>query len=187
MRHHVGEQCIARNIERHAQENIRTSLIQLTRQPAIGYIELKEGVAGRQCHFRNLPHVPCAHNEPTRIGVAAQISHHFGNLVHHSIGVVWRWRRPRPPLPAIHRAQFAIGIGPLIPDTHPGLLKAADVGLATKEPEQLVNDALGVNLLGRYQWKTILQIEAHLPTKHRERARAGSIGFHGPVIDHMPH
>ena len=60
-------------------------------------------------------------------------------------------RRPAAPLVAVDRAELAVGVGPLVPDRHAGRLQRAHVGLAAQEPEQLVDDRLGVHLLGRHQ------------------------------------
>ena len=47
LRHHLQEKCIRSNVERHSQERVGRTLIELERQAAISHVELKEHVAGR--------------------------------------------------------------------------------------------------------------------------------------------
>src|SRR5690606_20915835 len=47
LRHHVGEQGIARDIEWHTEKNIGAALVELAGQLAVSHIELEEGVARR--------------------------------------------------------------------------------------------------------------------------------------------
>src|SRR5436309_2220114 len=56
--HHVGEQCVASDVERHAEEQVGAALVQLAGQPSFGDVELEERVAGRQRHLRDLPDIP---------------------------------------------------------------------------------------------------------------------------------
>ena len=61
--HHMREQRVGRNIERHTEENIGAALVELAGQLAVSYIELKERVAGRQLHARNVGHIPGRHDQ----------------------------------------------------------------------------------------------------------------------------
>src|SRR5450755_40063 len=72
LRKHVREQRVGGNIERHAQKQIRASLIQLARQAVVSHVKLKECVTRQQCHAVELPDVPCADDNPPRVGVLAQ-------------------------------------------------------------------------------------------------------------------
>ena len=62
---HVGEQCIGCDVERDAEEEVGTALVELAGQAraalVAGFvdIELEEQVAGGQSHFVNLPDIPC--------------------------------------------------------------------------------------------------------------------------------
>ena len=62
LRDHMGQKCIARNIEWHPQEQISTALVKLTGEFALGYIKLKQGMAGSERHAplleAVLPHCP---------------------------------------------------------------------------------------------------------------------------------
>src|SRR5690606_38503353 len=48
LRHHMGQQAVRRDIERHAEEHVRASLVELTRKPAIRDVELEERMTRRQ-------------------------------------------------------------------------------------------------------------------------------------------
>jgi hypothetical protein len=56
-----------------------------------------------------------------------------------------------------------------------------DVGVAPEKPQQLVDDRLERQLLGRQHRKTRPQIEAHLVTEYRNRPRAGAVRFFDTV------
>src|SRR5256885_7748127 len=49
---HVGQQCVAGDVEGNAQEDVRAALVQLATELAVGHIELEEGVAGHERHLR---------------------------------------------------------------------------------------------------------------------------------------
>ena len=61
LRHHLQEQCVRCDIERHSQENISAALVKLQAEPSVGYIKLEECVAGRQIHVVQITDVPGAH------------------------------------------------------------------------------------------------------------------------------
>ena len=88
---------------------------------------------------------------------------------------------------AVDGAQFAIGVGPFVPDRHAVVLQPAHVGRALEEPQQFIDDGLDVDLLGRHQRKAVLQVEAHLVAEHGARAGAGAIGFVGAMFVDMAH
>ena len=48
LRHHVGEQRIGGDVERHAEQRIGAALVQLARQPPVGHIELEQRMARQQ-------------------------------------------------------------------------------------------------------------------------------------------
>lgn len=47
---HVGQKCVASNVEGHPEAHVTRALEQLTRQLAIAHVELTQSVAGRQSH-----------------------------------------------------------------------------------------------------------------------------------------
>src|SRR5256885_13362576 len=87
------------------------------------------------------------------------------------------WRRPRAPLPAVDRAGLAALVGPFVPDRDAMLVEIFDVGVAGEEPEQLVDDRLEMQLLGRDERKASAEIEAHLMAEDRQGAGAGAVVF----------
>ena len=57
--HHEKKQRVARNVERHSQEKVSTSLIKLQTQFSVCHIELEEAVAWRKIHVVDIRHIPC--------------------------------------------------------------------------------------------------------------------------------
>ena len=84
-------------------------------------------------------------------------------------------RLPTAPLLAINRPQIAVCIGPLIPNRDAVLFQIGDICIAGQKPEQLVNDGLQVQFLGRQNRKTVTQIKSHLMAEHRQSAGAGAV------------
>ena len=119
----MGEQGIAGNIERNAKEHVGAALIELAAQPAVCNIELEERVAGRERHVIERCDVPRRDDVTARIRVGAQIGHHLGDLV--DVLAVWSW--PRTPLHAVDRPEFAVLVGPFVPDPDAVLLEVGDV------------------------------------------------------------
>jgi hypothetical protein len=93
--------------------------------------------------------------------------------------------RPRAPLAAIDRSEFAVGVGPLVPDGHAVLAQPADVGVTAQKPQQLDDDRAQVQLLGRDQREALRQIETQLPADHAAGAGAGAVGLHRAVLEHV--
>ncbi len=181
LRHHVGEQRVAGDVERHAEEDVAAALVKLATEPPIDHVELEQAVARHQRHLRQLGHVPGRHQQPARVRVAPDLLDHPLDLVDlDPVGT-----GPAAPLLAIHRAQLAIGIGPLVPDADLVRLEVGDVGVALQEPQQLVHDRAQVQLLGGQQRKTLRQVEAHLPAEHAARSGTGAVGFLGALFQHV--
>ena len=186
LRHHVGQQGVAGDVEGHAQKNIGTALVQLAAQFAFAlwrlcgcYIELKKRVARHQRHLVQLGHVPAAHDNAAAVGVGLQGFDDVGNL----IDMAAIWRGPTAPLHAVHRAQVArLGIRPLVPNAHAAFLEPVVVGRASQEPQQLLDDAAQVHLLGGHQREAFVQIKTHLVAKHALGAGAGAIGLVWPSV-----
>ena len=61
--HHHGQQGIRGNVERHTQERVRTSLIQLATQFAVSHIKLEQDVAGGQVHVVDISYIPSRYNQ----------------------------------------------------------------------------------------------------------------------------
>jgi hypothetical protein len=73
--HHLQQERIGSDIERHAQENVGAALVELAGKPPIGYVELKQAMAWRQGHLVDLADVPGADNETTRVRLGANLFH----------------------------------------------------------------------------------------------------------------
>src|SRR5688572_20825887 len=58
LRDHHRQQRVTGDVERHAEEDVSRTLIQLARQSSIRHIELEEAVAWRQGHPGNVRDVP---------------------------------------------------------------------------------------------------------------------------------
>src|ERR1700677_4100871 len=72
LREHVREQRVARDVERHTEKDIGAALIELTGQPAVGHVELKERMARHEVHLLELAHVPRADDDAAGVRGAAQ-------------------------------------------------------------------------------------------------------------------
>jgi hypothetical protein len=107
-------------------------------------------VAGHQRHAIEIGHIPGRDDKPPRIRISPELGKDAGNLV----DVTAVGRGPGTPLVAVDRSEIAVGISPLVPDADAVLLQEARIGLAAKEPEELVDDGLQVQLLRGQQRKT---------------------------------
>lgn len=54
VRDHVGQQCVAGNVERHPEAHVARALVQLARQLTVAHVELAQSVAGGQSHARDV-------------------------------------------------------------------------------------------------------------------------------------
>ena len=88
---------------------------------------------------------------------------------------------------AINRSQFTRRIGPFVPDGDAMLLQPAHIGFALQEPQKLVDDRLGEQLLGGQKRKTLCQIEAHLMAEDGARAGAGPVALFHARLQHAIH
>ncbi len=176
LRHHLGEQRVRGDVEGHTQEDIGRALVQLAGQPAVRHVELEHGVARGECHVGDLGHIPRRDDVPAGIGGLPQRAHHRGDLV----DVPAVRGRPRPPLMPVDRAEFALRVGPLVPDADAALLQPADVGRALQEPQQLHDHRPDVHLLGGDQREPLGQVEPHLVAEDAQGAGAGAVGLDRP-------
>src|ERR1700757_5538582 len=56
--HHVGEQRIAGDVERHTEEQVGAALVELTAEPAVSHVKLEQDMTRRQRHLRDLADIP---------------------------------------------------------------------------------------------------------------------------------
>ncbi|CAB1370726.1 protein of unknown function [Denitratisoma oestradiolicum] len=140
-------------------------------------------MAGGQLHTWNVGGIPGADDMTARVRVFFQSLNQLADLVDLASLAIG----PVAPLMAIHRPQVAVGVGPFVPDGDPVVFQVADVGVSLEEPEQLVDDGAGMQLLGGQQRKSCRQVETHLPAEHRASAGAGAVGFFVAVLEHVLH
>ena len=181
LRHHVREQRVAGDVERHAEEHVCAALVQLARQLAVGDVELEQRVTGCQRHLRVVGGVPGRDDDAPRIRILLQQLDHFTDLVDGAAVL----GRPAAPLVAVDRTEVAVLIGPLVPDLDTALLKPANVCVSHEEPQQLKRQRLEVNLLARDEGKFPRQIIPDLSAEHAERAGARSIFLGCAVLAHI--
>ena len=86
--HHHEQQSIRSDVERHTEEGIGRTLVELKRQSAVGNIKLEEAMAGRQRHLFYLRRVPSAHDHASRVGMVLYLVKHILYLVDSSTVVV---------------------------------------------------------------------------------------------------
>ncbi|MNN40055.1 hypothetical protein D3C81_1541150 [compost metagenome] len=140
-------------------------------------------MARRQRHLLDQRRVPRRDDQPARVRVVLDHRDQVADLVDRfAVG-----RRPVAPLVAVHRAEVAVGVGPLVPDAHAVVLQVLDVGVALQEPQQLVDDRLEVALLGGHQREALAQVEAHLVAEHAVGAGAGTVALEGAGLAHQAH
>ena len=188
LRHHLRQQGVGGDIEGHAEEKIRRTLVELAGEarlavPPPGDMELEQAVARRERHLRNIRRVPGGDDQAPRIGVAADLGEHFGDLVDDAAIRLL----PAPPLMTVNRPQLTLLVGPLIPDRDAVVPEVFDVGIAGEKPDQLVDDRFQMQLLGRDQRKPIREVEAQLRTEQRERAGAGPVLLGNALVEDTLH
>ena len=183
LRHHLRQQGVGGDVEGHAEEDIRRALVELAGKPTVQDIELEQAMAGSQRHLRNIRRVPGGDDQAPRIGVAADLGEHFGDLVDDAAIRLL----PAPPLMTVNRPQLTLLIGPLIPDRDAVVPEVFDVGIAGEKPDQLVDDRFQMQLLGRDQRKPIREVEAQLRTEQRERAGAGPVLLGNALVEDTLH
>jgi hypothetical protein len=179
---HPGEQRVAGDVERHAEEQVGAALVELAGEPAVGDVELEQRVAGRERHLRQRRHVPRGDQHAAGVGIRAQRLQDLGELVDRAAVR----GRPRAPLHPVDGAELTVPVGPLVPDAHPVLLQPPDVALAAEEPQQLAEDRAGVHPLGGHQREALAQVEPHLVAEHAQGAGAGAVGLRGAGLQHPP-
>ncbi len=188
--HHVGEQSVAGDVERHAQEDVSTALVQLAAE--LGFfawisrrchIELEERMARHECHLVELGHVPSAHDDAAAVGVVFERVDDLLNLVNvATIGC-----GPAAPLHAVYGAEVAVFAGPFVPDGDVAFFEPVVVTGAGQEPQQLLDDGAQVDLFGGDEWEAFVQVKAHLVAKHAFGAGARAVGLGNAVAVHMLH
>lgn len=89
-------------------------------------------------------HIPGGNDQPTGIGIGSDLLNYLGYLIV-NLAV---YALPAAPLMTINGAQFAVFIGPVVPDFDVVFLQIFDVGTALKKPKKFVDYGLGVEFFG---------------------------------------
>ena len=138
-------------------------------------------MAGHERHFGEIGYIPGADDQPAAIGIGFDLMDQILYLInHHTICTL-----PATPLFAVNRTQFAICIGPLVPDTDSVFLEIANIGFSLQKPKQFMDNAFRMHLFSGNQWKSFGEIEAHLIAKNTDGTGSGTIGFLCSVIQNV--
>src|SRR5690606_11446138 len=179
---HVRQERVRRDIERHAEEHVGASLIELARQTAVRDVELEERVTRRQRHPLELADVPCADDDPPRVRISADQLDRARDLIDLArVGGL-----PPAPLRTVDRPELAPLVRPLVPDRHAVALQVLDVGVPGEEPQKLVDDRAHMQLLRRQQREAVREIEAHLMAEHAECPGSGAVAFPHAALAYRP-
>ena len=179
LRDHACQQGVGRDVEGHAQEGVRRPLVQLAGELAVGHVELEERVARGQGHVLEFGDVPGRDDVPARVRVGLQVLDEFGDLV----DVAAVGRGPGTPLDPVNGTEFAVGVGPFVPDGDALVLHPFDVRVAAEEPEQLHRHGLEMHPLGGDQREALAQVKAELAAKNAQGAGAGAVRFVRAVLE----
>src|SRR5690554_3232947 len=141
---HVGQQRVAGDVERNSQEQVGTALVKLTRQLAVGHIELEQAVAWGQGHAAlfhvvlradgfvgKFGRVPGGDDQAPGVGFGANLVDDFADLVDNAAVVAL----PAAPLFTVDGAQVAVFEGPFVPDADFAFRQPGVVGGAFQEPQ----------------------------------------------------
>ena len=181
LRDHHREQGVRRDVEWHAEEGVGRPLVELAAQAAILHMELEQAMARGQGHLLDEGGIPGTHDVAPAVRVVLDSVDELYDLV----GMASAGVGPGPPLVAVNGTEVAVLVGPLIPDADPILLEVGDVGVALQEPQELVDDAAQVQLLGRQDGKTLRQVETHLVAEQAEGTGSGPIGTLLPLVEEL--
>ena len=186
---HHREQCVAGDVEGDAEEEVGAALVELAGEsgaPAFvgGFVdvELEEEVAGREGHFIDLADVPCRNEVTAGVWIVCEGIHQLGNLVDGGAVV----GLPGAPLLAVDGAEFAVFVGPIVPDADAVFLEVGDVGVAFEEPEEFVDDGSEVDLLGGEGGEAFAKVVAGLTAEDGKSSGAGAVGAFFAVLEDVP-
>ena len=84
---------------------------------------------------------------------------------------------------AVDGSEFAVVVGPFVPDGDAVLVEVVEIGFAADEPEQFVDDAASVDFFGGEEWEAAGEVEADLMAEGGDSAGAGAVGFVGAVLE----
>ncbi len=151
-------------------------------------------MAGGDGHLVEVARVPGGDDQATADGVGRVELEAFDppekliNLVDRpSVGGL-----PRSPLPAVDGSEFAIGVGPFVPDRNAVLLQVGDVRRTPEEPDQLMHDRPEREPLRRDRRESPSQIVPGLPPEDAQgvdlpagRRQDGAGRLADPMVPHV--
>ncbi len=188
--HHVGEQGVAGDVERHAQEDVGAALVQLAAEFGFfawvlrrRYVELEERVAWHEGHLVEFGHVPGAHDDAAAVGIRFECVNDLLDLV--NMAAVWGG--PAAPLHTVHGAEVAVFTGPFVPNRDVTFFEPVVVARPCEEPQQLLDDGAQVHFFGGDKRETLVQVKSHLVTEHAFGASTGAVCLSNPMGVHVLH
>ena len=102
--YHVRQQCVAGDVERHAEEHVATALCHDDRQHPLCNMKLEHVVTRLQRHLAQLIGTPGRHDNPTRVGVVDDGLQRLRDLVYLPAVL----RLPVSPLNSVDGAEVAV-------------------------------------------------------------------------------
>ena len=86
--HHLSQQCIARDVEGYAEEDVSATLVELTMELATSSwlrggcdVELEKGMTGFERHLVKIGHIPGTDDDAARVRVLLEQLYRLGYLV----------------------------------------------------------------------------------------------------------
>ena len=198
LRDHVREKRVARDIERHAEEQIRAALIKLTTQLSVpADVKLKQRVTRRERHFVGFAGIPAGNDEAARRGIALDFGDEIGDLVNavareRAVGVFCR--AEVAPLVSVNRTEVAflaseacalLGSAPFVPNRDAAFPQPRIVCVSADEPKQFLNNGTRVDFFRRNEREAFRQIETHLRAENPARSHAGAVSTVFAVFENV--
>mmetsp|Transcript_41303 Transcript_41303/g.86485 ORF Transcript_41303/g.86485 Transcript_41303/m.86485 type:complete len:396 (-) Transcript_41303:583-1770(-) len=203
VREQAREQRVRGDVERNAKAEVGRALVHLAGELAIRHIELREHVARRQRHLRDVLRVPRGEDDATVVRLVLDRIDHLLDLVDALPRVVVVHRfvlgAEMPPLPAVDWAQVAdlpvresdrvevVARRVAVPDLDLLVLQRLGARVARNEPQQLLRHAAPKDRLGGEEREVLPQREAHLHAKARASPDAGAVRPRVAVANHVAH
>mmetsp|Transcript_17418 Transcript_17418/g.53327 ORF Transcript_17418/g.53327 Transcript_17418/m.53327 type:complete len:293 (-) Transcript_17418:581-1459(-) len=202
LRDHVDEQCVGRDVKRHAEAHIAGALVEKAGELPVGHIELRHHVARRQCHLVQVARVPGREDVASALRVGLEVVDDAGELVDAVPGVVRVHvavlRAKVAPLETVDRTKVAhlavleaaliqeLARAVAVPDVHVLRRELVGVGATLDEPEELLGEAAPEHALRREQREApVAQVEAHLHAELGDGARARAVPAGDALVDDL--
>ncbi len=170
--HDAGKERIRGDVEGNAKKDIGAALVELAAEGALtADKKLKKGMTGGKGHLVQLSDVPCGNKMAAALGVLPDGAYDLVDLV--DAGSVSL--PPLGPLGTVNAAEIAGCIRPLIPDRDPVVVQVANIGVAFEEPEEFVDNGLGVNFFRGEEGEGLAEVETDLTPEDGIGADTGPV------------